>query len=92
VGRAYHLGLLGVALDYDVAAGWYRAAVARDIGTAANGSAFLYEHGQGVPRDDTQTVARLRKADALGHASPRLDWAAHTGTANLVCRPTQRPR
>jgi TPR repeat protein len=51
---------------------WYRAAAARGHANAAAMLATMYEQGRGMPADQAEAVAWLRKAAALGHNGARL--------------------
>jgi TPR repeat protein len=74
----------GDAQDYVQAAQCYAEAAERDHSLAQLNLAVLYEHGQGVTRDETKALMWLTKAANLGNAAAqyRLGVQEHLG-----CRP-----
>ena len=66
VGLAYHTGR-GVAVDFERAAVWYRAAAGSGDGSAIANLGVMSLLGQGAPADDLDAYAWIQSAVGLGH-------------------------
>jgi TPR repeat protein len=65
-GLAYHLGL-GVSVDYERAAHWYRQAACAADPHAITNLGVMSVLGQGAPSDDLEAYTWLQSAAGLGH-------------------------
>jgi TPR repeat protein len=73
LGRAYHLGQMGLPVDYAKAADLYRKAAAQGNGKAMYNLGYLYHHGQGFPVDDTTAQHWFQKAADKGVPAAYLE-------------------
>ncbi len=82
VGEIYEKGL-GIAPDYQQAAGWYQKAANQDYKPAQQNLGHLYEKGLGVPRDPVRAVQWYRRAAGLPENSSILQLPKNDQTSEL---------
>jgi len=82
LGRAYHQGGHGVAIDFAKAADLYRKAAAHGNAKAMYNLGYIYHHGQGVQQDDAKATEWFQKAADLHlpAAEFQMGFAYFTGT------------
>jgi len=82
LGRAYFLGLFGLAKDEVESVKWYRKAAERDNATAQYNLGWRYADGRGVPMDKAEAVRWYRKAAEQNQpdAQAHLGYCYYTGT------------
>jgi TPR repeat protein len=75
LGRAYFLGLFGLAKDEVESLKWYRMAAEQGDAMAQYNLGWRYADGRGAPADKAEAVKWYRQAAEQGHA----DAQAHLG-------------
>lgn len=82
LGRAWFLGIFGLAKDEAESARWYRMAAEQNDATAQYNLGWRYADGRGVPVDKEEAVKWYRKAAEQNHpdAQAHLGYCYYTGT------------
>ncbi|MBI5686400.1 MAG: sel1 repeat family protein [Verrucomicrobia bacterium] len=82
LGRAFFLGLFGLAKDEAESARWFRMAAEQGDAAAQYNLGWRYADGRGVPTDKTEAVKWYRKAAEQNHpdAQAHLGYCYYTGT------------
>ncbi|MCX6909586.1 MAG: tetratricopeptide repeat protein [Verrucomicrobia bacterium] len=82
LGRAYFLGLFGLAKDEVESAKWFRMAAEQNDAVAQYNLGWRYADGRGVPMDKAEAVKWYRKAAEQGHpdAQAHLGYCYYMGT------------